>query len=465
MAYLLNGNNARIDFSIGNLVGEDGGPVSVATLVKLGDASNGALAHIVNSSGAAGVLFLETFGTLNFGINTIARPISSANLSTLGVVGGWAVFGGSHVDVSGNPTGHYGPLGSALTHFTATASLTDVAGGSAADSTFKVRLGQFLNSSSEYINGEYAVAAIWKRVLSNAEWDSLSTGNYATWQALLPDWMVEFTAIGTRSDATGGGGNETARAGSPAITLTADPVGFFGSSGITSTDSGTLDDSVFRVATSDVDSATLNDGTFRVGAGSTDSFTLTEGAATLAASSTDLFTLTEGATRVATSDIEAFTFSDGTFRISVRELDSFTLTEGAQRLGMTDSDSALLSEAQRGSVTASDSFMLDDTAPARIALTATDSFSLASELERIGVLSTDAFVLSDAVFSGKGSVTSGDTFGIIEHEQVGGLPEEPDPAQSVSITIKLSSPSLVVKFGTPHLVITLTIPQMRIELE
>lgn len=466
MAYSLNGNNAYMDFSIGNLVGVDGGPISVAALVNLGDANNGALAHVINSSGAAGVLFLETFGVMTYGVNTIARNVSSANLSTLGLVGNWVVLGGSKTDVSANPVGHYGLLGSPLTHFTATSSLTDVGGGSAADSTFKVRLGRFLNSTSEYINGAYAVVVIFKRVLTNPEWDSLSTGDYTTWLGLTPDWGVEFTAIGSRSDISGGGGNELSRTGtSPAISLVADPPGFFGGSGITSTDSFTLSDGAFSVATRDVDSFTLSDGAFSIATRDVDSATLNDGTFRVATSVTDAFALAEGAMRVAASDTEVFTFGDGTFRISVRELDAFTLSEAGPKLSMTDSDSALLSEAQRGSVTTSDSFTLDDTAPARIALTATDSFSLASELERIGVLSTDAFALADAVFSGKGTVTSGDTFGIIEHEHVGGIPEEPDPAQSAPITIRLSSPSLVIRFGTPHLVITLSVPQMRIELE
>lgn len=497
MAYSLNGNNAKIDFSIGSLIGEDGGPVSVAVLVKLGDAANGALVHLINSSGAAGVLFLETFGVMTFGINTIAKNISSANLSTLGLVGGWVVLGGAHVDVSGNPTGHYGALGGALTHFTATTSLTDVGGGSAADSTFKVRLGQFLNSSSEYINGEYAVAAIWKRVLSNAEWDSLSTGDYTTWQGLTPDWMVEFTGIGSRTDATGGGGNELSRTGSPAISLTADPVGFFGGSGITSSDSWTLSDGTYSLSTRDVDSSTLSEGTPSLATSSTDASTLVEGTPSVTTSGTDSFTLTEtqtisvvstdtftltetltalnvkitetftlveGAMSVSTKDTDAFTFSDATSSAAVKEADSFTLSDGVLKMSVTDSDSALLSEAQRGSVSMSDSFMLDDTAPVRVSLGVVDQFTLASELERMGVLSTDAFILSDAIFTGKGMVAGQDIFALIEHEHVDGDDEE-EPTPSTPITIRLSSPSLVIKFGTPHLVITLTTPQMRIALE
>jgi hypothetical protein len=496
MAYSLNGNNAKIDFSIGNLVGVDGGPISVASLVKLGDASNGALAHIVNSSGAAGVLFVETFGTLNYGVNTIARPISSANLSSLGVIGNWAVLGASKVDVSGNPTGHYGVLGSALTHFTATASLTDVGVGSAADSTFKIRIGQFLNSASEFINGEFAVDAIWKRVLSNAEWDSLSTGDYTTWQALNPDWMVEYTGIGSRSDATGGGGNELSRTGTPAISLVADPAGFFGSGGPTSTDSATLSDGIYSLATHEIESITLSDSTFTLSTSNTDSATLVEGTPSVATTSTDLatlteserisvvstdgfslgegtpaftvkiseaFSLTEATPSLSTRDGDTFMLSDATSSAAVKEFDSFTFTDTLLKLNVTDSDSALLSEAQRGSVTASDSFMLDDTAPVRVSLGVVDQFTLISELEHMGIISTDAFILSDAVFTGKGAVTGSDLFALIEHEHVDGIPQDSTP--SVPITIRLSSPSIVVKFGTPRLVISLTAPGMRIELE
>lgn len=464
MAYSLNGSNAKIDFSIGNLVGVDGGPISVASLIKLGDATNGALAHIVNSAGSAGVFFLETFGTLNYGINSIARSVSSANLSTLGLVGNWAVLGASHVDISGAPTGHYGLLGSPLTHFTASGSLTDVSAGSAADSTFKIRVGQFLNSGSEFINGEFAVDAIWKRVLTNAEWDSLSTGNYATWQALSPDWMVEYTGIGTRTDATGGGGNELSRTGSPAISLTSDPAGFFGASGVTSSDSATLIEGTPSIATASSDSSTLTESE-RISVVSGDSFALTESMPAFTVKITEAFSLVEGAMSVSIKDADAFTFSDATFSAAVQEADSFGLTDTTTpRLGVTDSDSSLLTETQRGSVSASDSFTLDDTGTVRISLGVVDQFLLVDELERIGVLSTDAFILSDAVFSGKGMVAGVDTFALIEHEDVDGLPQE-TLAPTVPITIRLSSPSLVIKFGTPHLVITLRTPQMRIELE
>lgn len=414
MAYQFNGNNAFMDFSIGNLTGVDGGPLSVAALVNLGDAANGAIAHIVNATAAAGVVFLETFGTLNYGVSAIARPVSSGNLSGLGVVGNWSVIGGSKDDVSAIPRGHYGVLGSPLTHFNGASALTDVSAGSAADGTFKVRLGRWLSSTSEYINGAYAVAAIFKRVLSDAEWDSLSTGNYATWQALDADWMVEFTAIGTRTDATGGGGNETARTGTPAISLVADPAGFFGGGGPgpqTSTDS--------------------------------------------------------------------FAFDDGTFKITAHDAEVFALADTALKLGLTDSDTALLSEAQHGSVVASDSFTLDDTVirgstshfdtftldeQMHISLSSSDTFSLSTELERLGLTSTDAFTVSDAVFAGHGSVISGDTFALIEQHRIDGLPPT-EGASSAPITITLSSPALTLKLGTPSIVISLTTPQMRIELE
>lgn len=230
MAYALNGTNNYIDFSIGALSGVDAGPMSVAVLIALGDANNGSLFHLVQSAGAPGGLFLETFNTLNYGQVSVAKVISNGNLSTVvGLIGSFGVLGGSKIDGgTGIARGHYGVLGSALTHFDTTQG--GMADGPVTDATWKIRLGRWENSATEFAKGEIVVAAAWKRVLTDAEYNSLSTGTYATWQGTTPDWMVEFSSIGTRTDATGGGGNELGRFGTT-IALVSDPVGFFPAAG------------------------------------------------------------------------------------------------------------------------------------------------------------------------------------------------------------------------------------------
>ena len=79
-------------------------------------------------------------------------------------------------------------------------------------------------SGSDFFNGDMVSVGN-----KNAEWNdatieaNLSPTSWTTWTAAGFSWLVGFQTISTVTDATGGGGNETART---AISLVSDPAGW-----------------------------------------------------------------------------------------------------------------------------------------------------------------------------------------------------------------------------------------------
>jgi hypothetical protein len=218
MAYSLPGNNEYLDFGVGALSATLAGPTWMAVGCKLNATTDGAAIHLLTSLDASGA-FLECFGSWDFGIGATARVGPAGSTS------------GHRVIVFTKDTGTVSVewsqiiLGGATTSGTATGG-TLANGGTPPGGTGKIRVGRFQVSATEYLNAEIFFTAVGNGYLNQAGREGLTT-----WANVLAAanwaWAVEYTGIGSRVDATGGGGNETGRFGT-SITLVADPAGFFG---------------------------------------------------------------------------------------------------------------------------------------------------------------------------------------------------------------------------------------------
>ena len=214
MAYRFDGVDDVIDFGVGALSAQLAGPCTMAVCVNLSATTDGAAIHLLTSGNASGA-FLEVFGNWDFGIGATARA------GPAGATGSWRVIVFSKASGTASVEWTQIILGGATTSGTATGgTLTD--GSTTPGGTGKIRVGRFQASATEYIAGDIAATAVWSSALNQAAREALST--WDAWLAASPAWAVEYTESSSRSDASGGGGNETARTGT---TLVADPSGFF----------------------------------------------------------------------------------------------------------------------------------------------------------------------------------------------------------------------------------------------
>lgn len=229
MAYRFDGVDDVIDFGVGALSAQLAGPCTMAVCVNLSATTDGAAIHLLTSGDASGA-FLEVFGSWDYGIGATAR------VGPAGSTGSWRVIVFSKASGTASVEWTQIILGGATTSGTATGgTLGD--GGTAPGGTGKIRVGRFQASATEYIAGDVAATAVWSSALNQTAREALST--WDAWLAAAPAWAVEYTTSGSRTDASGGGGDETARTGT---TLVADPSGFFDETPteVTGTAAGTL---------------------------------------------------------------------------------------------------------------------------------------------------------------------------------------------------------------------------------
>jgi hypothetical protein len=440
MAYSLDGSTAYLRFSIGNLQPVDAGPSSIAILCELKDATNGALFQLANAGLTTSYTFMETFGVLNYGHQTVVRAISSANLSALGLVSaGFVVLGGGKgAGGSVNPNGHYGAwaLGTgALTHFTAASTMTD---GGTTDATSIIQIGQYLAATGERANINLVCAAYFTRELTNTEWDTLASGDWDDWVAMGAQWLIRCDNIATLQDQVGNG-HETARFGT--ITLVADPVNFFPSSStpINDSDSASVAESGETIRLSNTDSGTLSEAQ-QLRLSNTDSTTLSE-AQQIRLSSTDSSTLSE-TERIRPAHTDTGTLDDTVVRIRISDTDTLLLSEGnAVAATLVDSDSLLLSEANGIRISDTDALAL--TEAQRSGLVDVETFTLGDTTYRVRLTDIDTATLGevddvDIVGGGGTTPSSADIFTLTEAERIHVRDTDSLGLSDVSVTVRVS---------------------------
>lgn len=197
-------NNGLVTCSTGGLSGLDGGPVTMACIIRLTDSVNGAILYAGPST-----------STVSF-----AMEIFSNNYSFTTSAGGQNCVGGTNADnwhlaavskASGTatPRGHKYVYGTdTWTHSNAAGTAADA--GATPGAGGVVQLGRY--ATTEFINADIAIIGCWDRVLTDAEVELLPL-SLQSWYHTAPVglWLLDQAATGTKVlDATGNGANETA---------------------------------------------------------------------------------------------------------------------------------------------------------------------------------------------------------------------------------------------------------------
>lgn len=199
-----------IETAIGTLAGVGSGAYTLVALMKPNGTAFGAAGSLLHSGVIARQIIFDT-----------GKWYGAGDFSGFGTVvsGDWQLIGQSKAAGSNVYRWHYWDYttGGAITHADGTGTHADP--GAADD----VRLGDGDNKGKQTI----AALAAWKRVLSDAEFESICTTALADWLALSPDalWPLnQASASDPVSDATGNGADQVAVVGT--IGTDTDPPGF-----------------------------------------------------------------------------------------------------------------------------------------------------------------------------------------------------------------------------------------------
>lgn len=205
------GAHASVNTSIGTLAAVGTGSYTLVALVNPAVTAGGAAIGMKVSTGFDVQIIWDTgkfFGGGDF----------SAGFGTV-VAGDWQVIGQSKTSGSNVYRWHYWDytLAGAKSHADGTGTHANPG------AITSVLLGDGDNRNG----GQIAAVAVWKRVLSDSEFNSLCTTNLSDWNALAPDalWALNVASPTLVLDATGNGANESSVTG----TITggaADPPGF-----------------------------------------------------------------------------------------------------------------------------------------------------------------------------------------------------------------------------------------------
>lgn len=205
-----------------------GGPFTMIAFCELDDAANGTL--MCNMSGSSVFQVEEIFTGLNYGTSAGTRNGPAiTSLSPSGV-------GTPYIYIISKNTGNVAPEYTVIP-WVSGAPGTPVSGtitgggatlgdGSAPGASGFIRCGQYGTATGERLNGKVIALAqytAYKDATARAALDSWNDWLAASGLA----WAMEFTALTTRTDASGNGGDETARNGTSPYTLTSDPANFF----------------------------------------------------------------------------------------------------------------------------------------------------------------------------------------------------------------------------------------------
>jgi hypothetical protein len=265
------------------------GDYTLVVLIKPNGTAFGAGVSLLHSSAIARQIIFDT-----------GKWYGAGDFSGFGTVvsGDWQVVGQSKAAGTSVYRWHYWDytLGGAKTHADGTGTHTDP--GAVDD----VRLGDGDNKGKQ----TSAVIAVWNRVLSDAEFESLCTANLSDWAALAPDalWPLnQASGSDPVSDVTDNGADQIAISGT--IDTDTDPPGFDYT--LTTpkslSDSGGGSDSLAVVAAPSLsDTGSAADAlTVTVAANLTDSGAAAEGLSNGAANATSAAAVSAGRSSTATT--------------------------------------------------------------------------------------------------------------------------------------------------------------------
>lgn len=228
MAWDANGTNQYAQFTMNaTLKAAPGGPFTFGSIMNLDSTADGAPIHFLD--GTSGRHFLEIFSTYNFGTAAAAKS------GPAGVTGAWY-----HViltKATGNVVPEYTvtPLATGIP-VSGICTGGNLGNGAAPGAAGVIQIFRWGTSATEWVDGK--VEALWAHAsyMNQAAREALTTWalTVTACQGAGAGWAVRLDTLSTITDATGLGGDETARFGTSPFTLVAGPSGsFFGGGGST----------------------------------------------------------------------------------------------------------------------------------------------------------------------------------------------------------------------------------------
>lgn len=213
-----------------------GGPMTLIAFTELDASTDGAF--MCNMSGSSVFQVMEIFSSFNYGTSAGTRNGPVATSQTPSAVGN------PYIVIISKNTGNVAPEYT-LIPWVSGAPGTPVSGtitgggatlgdGTAPGASGFIRCGQYGTSTAERINGRIIALAqytAYKDATARATLDSWTDWLNTSGPGAGLAWAMEFTALTTRTDASGNGGDESARNGTTPYTLVADPAGFFSGGG------------------------------------------------------------------------------------------------------------------------------------------------------------------------------------------------------------------------------------------
>jgi len=213
MARTFDGSDDVLVCSAGGLSAIDGGPVTLAFIVKLNDTVNGSVINLRTSTGTE-VCQINTDGGAYF----FSTSAGFQNMGTASTADNWHLFAVTKANASSTPRAHkYVYDTNTWSHTNAGGNTND---GSAVGASGTVQFGRLLGTS-EYWNGELAAAGVWDRVLTDTEVEQLAH-SLIDWHATTPKglWVFDQADTGQKLlDLTGGGANESSITGTAVSTV------------------------------------------------------------------------------------------------------------------------------------------------------------------------------------------------------------------------------------------------------
>jgi hypothetical protein len=200
--------------SAGGMSAIDGGAATLAFILKLNDTTNGSVINLRTSAGALVVQINADSGEWFFETTDSFRSLGTASTAD-----NWHLFGATKANGNSTPRWHkYVYDTNTFSHGNASSAFNDSSAAVGASGT--CQFGRY-QSISEYRAMELAIAGVWDRVLTDAEFENLAFSLQA-WYASAPAaaWLFDQSATGqTVMDFTGGGANQTSVTGTAVSTV------------------------------------------------------------------------------------------------------------------------------------------------------------------------------------------------------------------------------------------------------
>lgn len=223
MAYRFAGNQ-HVEFSSGGLGGYTSGPMTYACLVKRNAISSWQwLGGIVTSGDVYRHVWMEFTPANLLELYNNAAGEAQDSASAYSSTTAWYILAVTWPGTAATNARFHVWDGTTWAHAvssSAVASTLPVYG-----ATDKIITGEdHLTGGTDDLSADMVCEGFKKSVLSDIALEALTTTTFSSWTGIAWDWLVGFETISTLSDRTVGGGNETARVGSP--TLVSDPPGW-----------------------------------------------------------------------------------------------------------------------------------------------------------------------------------------------------------------------------------------------